>query len=352
MITYNNLPVLILPYSQLFNNCNFNFIKNWTNFSSRFPAYRDYVLLNTSKSNFIKYIKDNTKDVIDNNSNYKIYFTPSSEFPRFKLEGSKFSRCLKPEKADYIVMGSKCGYDSLDYINLLYKGENKYYMFRSNNLYFMRNYKGSDDLLYNTDLKGFIELYKSKIFPEEVEFVTNCTNYNLIYGLGKAIDLFINNTTINIIMDKTLDNIINNNFDILNSETYKTICDMLDSEDIATRGLGLKMLTGFNVSKTPNAIRFMLGIRERKVKNLNEWNSVGVEQVKNSIGWRGFGSFPTRMYNIVPRDNDPVTEEDKLLVKDVYKNGCEYYIDRAIEELKRAGFVTKFGLNISYEVTG
>lgn len=352
MITYNNLPVLILPRSQSINNCNFNCTKYWKDFSSRFPACRDYVLLNISESNFSKYIKDNTKDVIGNNSNYKAYFTPSSEFPRFKLEGSKFSRCLKPEKADYVVIGSKYGYYSLDSWSLLYKGENKYYMFRSNNLYSTRYQKDSQELLYDTNLKGFISQYKSKIFPEDVEFVTDCTNYNLIYGLGKVIDLLVNNTSINIIMDKTLDNIINNNFDILNSETYKTICDMLDSEDIATRGLGLKMLTGFNVSKTPNAIRFMLGIRECKVRNLNEWNSVGVEQVKNSIGWRGFGSFPNRMYNIIPRDSDPITEEDKLLIKDVYKNGCEYYIDRAIEELKRAGFVTKFGLNISYEVTG
>ena len=350
MITYNNLPVLIIPYKQPLNS--FNLTKSWKDFSHRLPAYRDYVLLNTSISNFIKYIKDNTKDVIDNNLNYKIYFTPSSEFPRFKLEGSKFSRCLKPEKADYAVIGSNYGYDNLSLGSLLYKGENKYYLFRSNNLYSTRYRKDSQELSYESDLKGFINQYKSKIFPEDVEFVTDCTNYSLIYGLGKVIDLFVNNVSINIIMDKTLDNIINNNFDILNSETYKTICDMLDSEDTATRGLGLKMLTGFNVSKTPNAIRFMLGIRECKVRGLNEWNSVGVEQVKKSIGWRGFGSFPNRMYNIVPRDNAPITEEDKLLIKDVYKNGCEYYIDRAIEELKRAGFVTKFGLNISYEVTG
>lgn len=34
-----------------------------------------------------------------------LYFDKSATFPRYKLEGSGFKRCIKKEKADFIIVG-------------------------------------------------------------------------------------------------------------------------------------------------------------------------------------------------------------------------------------------------------
>ena len=50
-----------------------------------------------------KYINENTVTEIKGNS--KLFFTKSSNFPRFKLSDTTFSKCIKLEKADYVVIG-------------------------------------------------------------------------------------------------------------------------------------------------------------------------------------------------------------------------------------------------------
>lgn len=348
MITYNNIPVKVNCDTRRLSS-EFNISNFWGVSNSTFHKCNDYALY-TKNINITRYIESCTKDIDCSKSSYKLYFTPSSEFPRFKLSDTKFSRCLSPDKADYIVISNKWKDASLNNRCILYRGKECYYLLTESNIYISPWSKTKEEELFLKDQKSYIDNIKSRIFPEDVVFVRYCTNDSILCGFGKAVDMVLSNKTTCIITDKMLDKIINNNFEALTPDTYKSICDMLDSSDETTRGLGLKMLTGFNISKTPNAVRFMLGIRENKVRYLNEWNSVGIEQVKNTIGWRGFGSFPLRMYNIVPRDNDPITDEDKLLIKDTYKNACEFYLNNAIDELRNSGFVDKFGFSISYEI--
>ncbi len=350
MITYNNIPVKVNCVTRRLSS-EFNISNSWCDSNLSYPKCNDYVLY-TKDVNITQYIESCTKGIDGSKSNYKLYFTPSSEFPRFKLSGTKFSRCLNPNKADYIVIGDKWKKSSLTNKCILYRGKECYYLLAESNIYISYWSRTKEEELFLKDQKSYIDNIKSRVFPEDVVFVRYCTNDSILCGFGKITDMVLNNKTACIITDKMLDKTINNNFETLTTDTYKSICDMLDSSDETTRGLGLKMLTGFNVSKTPNAVRFMLGIRENKVRYLNEWNSVGVEQIKSTIGWRGFGLFPTRLYNLVPRDNDAVTDEDKALIKDVYKNACEYYMERAKESIMNSSIADKFGLNISYEVTG
>lgn len=111
---------------------------------------------------------------------------------------------------------------------------------------------------------------------------------------GEDVINILNGTYKNLVMDNEVDKAVNNTFDTITAEDLKGICDMLDSPDQTTQGLGLKMLFGYNIQNTPLTVRTLLGLRE-KLGYLNEWKGVGVQQVLSSIGWKGFGQFPSRL---------------------------------------------------------
>lgn len=154
-----------------------------------------------------------------------------------------------------------------------------------------------------------------------------------------------------IITDKDLDAAINGNFDKLDKDTVSSICDMLDSPDKVTKGVGLKVLTGYNVQATPLTVRTMIGLREG-LASCPEWKGVGVQQVLSSIGWQGFGRFPGQLWNLLPRkgEENKYTEEDKNLVKDIYMRAAKYYMEAAMEQVNNTGIPNTFGWTISYDI--
>lgn len=82
------------------------------------------------------------------------------------------------------------------------------------------------------------------------------------YGGNTDVEHIMNGDYKKTITDEDLDSAINGTFDKLDAETVSSICDMLDSPDKVTKGVGLKILTGYNVQATPLTIRTMLGLRE------------------------------------------------------------------------------------------
>ena len=190
--------------------------------------------------------------------NATLYFSPSSDFPRFKLADSGYKRCIKIEKADFVVMG-KLEIEELDTCTL-FEDEESFYLIDFNRMYF--NYR-SDQNKINT-FKADPERYIRSHHLYYGATLTLVYNGPVCYYHGKGAELehIMNGDYKKIITDEDLDTTINGTFDKLDKDSVASICDMLDSPDKVTRGLGLKILTGYNIQATPLTVRTMLGLRE------------------------------------------------------------------------------------------
>ena len=343
MITYKNKPVLVL-----YRSCNLGdeaVLNNiWVSGNYPFRESYKYSIYPASKSTVNAKLKTLVSTLTPNAT---LYFSASSEFPRFKLADTGYKRCIKIEKADFIVIG-KLNLNQCDNC-YLFEDEEYFYLVDYNQMYFS----------YRSD-KNKVGAFKAN--PEQY-----IRDHHLYYGAtltlvyhgpiccGQAgstdVEHIMNGDYKKIITDKELDSVINGNFDKLDKDTISSICDMLDSPDKVTKGVGLKVLTGYNVQATPLTVRTMIGLREG-LASCPEWKGVGVQQVLSSIGWQGFGHFPGQLWNLLPKkgEENKYTEEDKNLVKDIYMRAAKYYMETAMEQVNKTGIPNTFGWTISYDI--
>ena len=343
MITYKNKPALVL-----YRNCNLGdeaALNNiWVSGNYTFRESYKYSIYPATKSAVNAKLKTLVSTLTPNAT---LYFSASSEFPRFKLADTGYKRCIKIEKADFIVIG-KLNLDQCDNC-YLFEDEEYFYLVDYDRMYFS----------YRSD-KNKVAAFKAN--PEQYirdhhlyygATLTLVYHGPICYGQAGSTDVehIMNGDYKKIITDKELDAAINGNFDKLDADTVSSICDMLDSPDKVTKGVGLKVLTGYNVQATPLTVRTMIGLREG-LASCPEWKGVGVQQVLSSIGWQGFGRFPGQLWNLLPRkgEENKYTEEDKNLVKDIYMRAAKYYMEAAMEQVNKTGIPNTFGWTISYDI--
>lgn len=343
MITYKNKPVLVLR-----RNCNLGdeaVLNNiWDTEDYNFSHSHKYNIYPATKSAVEAKLKTLASTLTPNAT---LYFSASSEFPRFKLTDTGYKRCIKIDKADFIVMGKL----KLNQCNncYLFEDEEYFYLIDYNRMYFHYRSDQYKVSAFKTNPEQYIRnhhLYYGAT-------LTLVHHGEICYGQAGSTDVehIMNGDYKRIITDKDLDLAINGNFDKLDADTVSSICDMLDSPDKVTKGVGLKILTGYNVQATPLTIRTMLGLRER-LGSCPEWKSVGVQQVLSSIGWNGFGHFPGQLWNLLPKkgEENKYTDEDKNLVKDIYMRAAKYFMEAAMKQVNDTGIPNTFGWTISYDI--
>ena len=343
MITYKNKPVLVLRRNCILGD---EAILNniWDTGDYNFSHSRKYNIYPATKSA----IETKLKNLISTlTPNATLYFSASSEFPRFKLTDTGYKRCIKIDKADFIVMG-KLELNQCDNC-YLFEDEEYFYLIDYNRMYF---YYRSDQYKVSA-FKTNPEQYIRNHHLYYGATLTLVHHGEICYGQAGSTDVehIMNGDYKRIITDKDLDLAINGNFDKLDADTVSSICDMLDSPDKVTKGVGLKILTGYNVQATPLTIRTMLGLREG-LGSCPEWKSVGVQQVLSSIGWNGFGHFPGQLWNLLPKkgEENKYTDEDKNLVKDIYMRAAKYFMEAAMKQINDTGIPNTFGWTISYDI--
>jgi len=171
-----------------------------------------------------------------------LYFSKSSNFPRLKLENTGFKRCIKLDKADFVIINPNSLTNSSTSFHVI-ETDTTIYLVYYHDLYYKR------DKLEN--FLGFkIQDYGIMHFYEMTE---------------KRKDLFdlIHQSNVKFVHDDTLNKVINKGDEILDKDSMMNIYSMLKSSDLDTVELGLKMLTGFNVDKTPLTISVMLLLNHR-----------------------------------------------------------------------------------------
>lgn len=234
----------------------------------------------------------------------KVNFAPTCKYPRFKLSQlSDIKRVLDPSKADvgilsefpnistYNVLSNMCDMDTqviigysqsmscYIYLDLL---PNRFYdtttLYRFNKAIRKTN-KGnavnSKDELWNVLVNyGTIPSDTKIIYNGEIVFGTKNECLTLEY---------IQNKYMQIVYDTELDRIINATSSIPTDDDFKSLHTMLTSKDDAIIGMGLKLLSSYNIQERLGSVTFLLATNWRRIKNVSTINSVGFKNVLNVL---------------------------------------------------------------------
>lgn len=289
----------------------------------------DYIgPFNTNFTTLLRYDADTTSYLsnyftgqIPNNS--ILYFTENSKFPRTKLSVSNFKRCIKVNKANYLVLKDlpKITTEKDGDIWHMFETDDSTFVYCiHDNLYdvlFSRNLDSLNRQLESTDeIKLISEIYCGKIkATNNWEFIENYNNgtYKVPFILDSNLDSQINS----ILPDPTLDELL-------------AIKDMLHSSDSSIMKLATKMIGGFNISKFPLTFRLLLYESYNWTYSYNGGNSTVAKQIVETLGIDMYyvrRNTYMALKNVGKSLKTPYTKEDIDLAKELAKNIQEVQAD-------------------------
>lgn len=259
-----------------------------------------------------------------------LYFDKSATFPRYKLEGTGFKRCIKKEKADFIIVGKTDikGY----YRSWFYVYEDPNYMYVA--------YYASDD---STNQQAFRDAGLTNM---KQIWAGHCQ----IYGPDAQI-LLESNPTKPYIYDTDLDEYINKALPTITESDVKQIMAMIASNDPTIVDLGLKTLASYDVTNKPMTVKTMLLINKNWV-NYGASTSVGVQTMLTSLGLTrnhcAHYNLRTRL-SYINTTNKPYSDEDKALARSVMKDCVVELLEKDLAPTRKVFEEMNFKITINVE---
>ena len=258
--------------------------------------------------------------------NATLFFDKSATFPRYKLEGSGYKRCIKVDKADFIVVGKtepKSHYNS-------------WFMVYEDNDYLYVGYRYNDDAT-NRNAFNSIGLYPKLIYNDSA----------VVYPPDAQI-LLATNPPKPLIWDTDLDKKINTSLPAITESDVKQILAMLSSNDSSIVDLGLKTLASYDVTSRPMTTMRVLMINN-KWTSCSSSTSVAVETMLTSLG---ITLNHCRYHHLKSRLSwinqiKDINEEDRVLAKLIMRTCIQELIDKEIEPYRR----TFESENMSFKIT-
>lgn len=182
----------------------------------------------------------------DINQSATLYFDKACTFPRYKLQDTNFKRCVKLDKADYIVIPKLPNTFAYSFKEFWTRE------FEHNNIIYRCN-SDIDYLLNSID--------REKYNP----YIINNDDY--VYADNKRIGEFIYNVLNNynkpFIKEDDLDKLISkNNLEKLDYDSLISLYEMLNSTDQDSIELGCKLLTTFDIFDKRLSVSFVLFITQ------------------------------------------------------------------------------------------
>lgn len=136
------------------------------------------------------------------------------------------------------------------------------------------------------------------------------------------------------ITDDALDKIVSGTLDDINEDAFNSIKEMFDSPDMATVGLGLRLLAGYNISKASIAVQILLRYNYYKLRDTCEWNSVAVKQLIKHLNFNtvGCSTLSLRTYF----NYAPTYDLDRKLCAELLKSYTKKAFSDTINEINDA----------------
>lgn len=262
------------------------------------PPGRCYGLFIGEKPNLDEIIKSKINNNIDVSD--KLYFDANCTYPRFKLSTKDMKRTIKLDKADKVVISKynpiyvKPTTYQLNEIKpyLAYSpSEDVYYYFSAvrcprrdngwpkavsqfNQIYKKYSSTGHQTELYEILKRLSIIPDDSFVLPEDVWLLTE-QDYKYIDN--------ITNNYMQIIYDTELDKFICDGLMPVTEDDINTLHNMFSSNDDSVIGLGLKLLSSYDITSDPLSIVLLLHKHYGNIRYNDAYKSVGFKQVLNSL---------------------------------------------------------------------
>lgn len=280
------------------------------NFSTGYIVDKDYDVA-SYKNNFVTTIPAGTT----------LFFDEDSKFPRTKATVGGFKRCIKKEKAKYIVLKDPTTTRlSINSYIILENNSGELYAITEPEFtyYFQDSIPNMEKALKESDgnlsIRG--EIYRGKIRGID----TNC-NSLLAFNNGDY--------SVPFITDNDLDAIINNSLPDPTLDELLAIKDMLDSQDQNIVKLAVQMIAGFNITKWPLTFRLILMKAPRWNHPRYGSNSVVVKQLKSALNIHYTERYFGWIIDKIEEQGVTYTKDDYALARDFARN-CEdikYYCE-------------------------
>lgn len=306
-----------------YRQVNFNDSKDVLNQCSKNIDYKDYCIMGYEEKDY-----ENKLQNVLNKSNINLkstlYFDKGSSFPRLKLDGTDFKRCIKIDKADCIVI------PKVKTIFVKFPVNYKYKIEQNNIVYLLtENLKDDYPCLANLleSYEGTSGYYYSNI-KKDAE-----TIYNILANYNKPL-----------IFEKELDSIISKDLEKLDQESIESIYDMLRSKDASSVELGCKLLSSFDVNECNLTTSILLFLTQDSWIINKGSKSVLFKNMLNTINYPDYGY---RIVDYVFKEHAAVSDKDRTLAKNLIKP----WIIQTIEQIAQFNIEKcPFKVNIEVEV--
>lgn len=288
-----------------------------------------YYICKGEISSLTNKINNNIIKKEDINQSATLYFDKACTFPRYKLQDANFKRCVKLDKADYIVIPKLPNMFAYSFKELWTRE------FEHNGIVYRCN-DSIDQLLNSVD--------KEKYNPYII------TNNDYICVHNKKIGEFIYNVLHNynkpFIREDDLDKLISkNNLEKLDYDSLMSLYEMLNSTDQDSVELGCKLLTTFDIFDKRLSVSFILFItQDHWINNKGSKSSTFKTSLK-SLNYPHNGYYRIeQMFN----NQNMTSEEDKEIAKKFVDPWLRKEIDRTMRNVLE-GCPYKINLNITVE---
>lgn len=306
-----------------YRQVNFSDSKDVLNQCSQYIDYKDYCIMGYEEKDY-----ENKLQNVLNKSNINLkstlYFDKGSSFPRLKLDGTDFKRCIKIDKADCIVI------PKIKATFLKFPGNYKYKIEQNNIIYLLtENLKDDYPCLANLlePYEGTSGYYYANT-KKEAE-----TIYNVLANYNKPL-----------IYEKELDSIISKDLEKLDQESVESVYDMLRSKDASSVELGCKLLSSFDVNECNLTTSILLFLTQDSWIVNKGSKSVLFKNMLNSINYPDYGY---RIVDYVFKEHAAVSDKDRTLAKNLIKP----WIIQTIEQIAQFNIEKcPFKVNIEVEV--
>lgn len=300
----------------------------------------------------------------------KVYFDPLCKYPRFKLNSlTNIKRCLDPSKADSIILhkmefttySSKSSISGAnktrDYLILYSAQNNCYYLidYYPIKLYDSKEWKLLNKYItqYSKDNTSGLHSWASALINGQI-LPSDC----VIFYFGKMIltddkqTEFLDNLYskyMKITYDTELDRFINIGLQKPEKEDLETINNMLASSDESVVGMGLKLLTNYNLGASACSIGIIIAQNWGNIIRSSVSRSVGFEQVLATLGLNKDTLNYQDKYSIVNALYDNSTDDiDKAQARNAIISNITIEMRKCWENYEKK--FSKLGLSFKFTI--
>lgn len=298
----------------------------------------------------------------------KVYFDPLCNYPRFKLSTlTNIKRCLDPSKADSIILRPREWKLYQSYTSVSSNTTNKYIVLHSisYDCYYLIDYypEWLRDTQEWATLQRYIVQYSSDATSKLHSWASALKNSGILpldctivyYGeiilMNEVEVTHITNLYSKYMLityDTELDKFVSNLLQQPNQEDIETISRMLSSTDESVVGMGIKLLSNYDLSHSICAVGIMIIQHWDHIANSSVNKSVGFEHVLSILGLNRYDlNYNNRNKMINDLYQSSPDDQDKMLARNVVINNIKLEMQQTWERYEK-----RFdNLKLSYQFT-